>query len=324
MEQQLVCELIKDQRFEGFLLVRMSEQRTGSTGSKYLDLSLADKTGEVSAKVWDGNVPPPPLGSVVKVRGGTLEYNGRLQLRVEKLRVAGAEDDVDLSALTPSAPEKPEVMLAEIEAALNEMESAPLKALTRELLRRYAEELPYFPAAQRIHHAERSGLLHHTTGMLRAAKAILPAYPFLSRDLVLSGVIVHDLCKVEELESDNLGLVRDYTENGLLLGHLVLGVSRIQQAADALGISGETVSLLQHMMLSHHGEEAFGSPRKPMFPEAELLHWLDLLDARMNEMQTALSKVKPGVFTEKQWSLDRRLYRPRYEELSETSQSDNS
>ncbi len=315
MEQQRICDLEKDQRFEGFLLVRMSEQRTGSTGSKYLDMTLADKTGEVSSKLWDGNVPPPAVGSVVKVRGGTLEYNGRLQLRVEKLRPTEPADAIDLSELTPSAPEKPEEMMGQIEAALDEMESEPLKKLVRALLDRYADRLSYYPAAQRIHHAERSGLLHHTTGMLRTAKAILPAYPWLNRDLVYAGVIVHDLCKMEEMDSDSLGVVRDYTQDGLMLGHLVLGVTRIQQVADALGISGEPVSLLQHMMLSHHGEEAFGSPRKPMFPEAELLHWLDLLDARMNEMQTALSKVKPGVFTEKIWSLERRLYHPHYENL---------
>ncbi len=315
MEQQRVCDLTKDQRFEGFVLVRMSEQRTGGNGGKYLDMTLADRTGEVSAKLWDGNVAAPAVGSVIKVRGGTLEYNGRLQLRVEKLRALEDGDEVDMSALTPSAPEPPEVMMADIEAALAEMDSEPLRRLVKELLSRYSDRLPYYPAAQRIHHAERGGLLHHTTGMLRTARAVLPAYPFLNRDLVFAGVIVHDLCKMEELDSDALGVVRDYTENGLLLGHLVLGVSRIQQAADALGISGEPVSLLQHMMLSHHGEEAFGSPRRPMFPEAELLHWLDLLDARMNEMQSALQKVSPGVFTEKIWSLERRLYHPDYEAL---------
>ena len=315
MDQRRVCELEKDQRFEGFLLVRMSEQRTGSNGGKYLDLALADRSGEVSAKLWDGNVPPPPVGSVIKVRGGTLEYNGRLQMRVEKLRALESVDDVDMSLLTPCAPDSPEDMLAEIEAAIAEMESGDAARLTRELLRRCAGPLSYYPAAQKIHHAERSGLLHHTTGMLRMARAVLPVYPWLNRDLLYAGVILHDLCKIEEMDSDELGVVRDYTENGLLLGHLVLGVARIQQAADALGIAGETVSLLQHMMLSHHGEEAYGSPRKPMFPEAEVLHWLDLLDARMNEMQTVLSKIKPGVFSEKIWSLERRLYHPCYASL---------
>lgn len=321
MQQPLVCDLVKENRFEGFLLVRMSEQRTGGNGAKYLDMTLADRTGEISSKLWDGAVPPPPVGTVVKVRGGTLEYNGRLQLRIEKLRALEPADDVDMALLTPSAPESPEAMLAELHAALEEMDAKPLRDLAQALLDYYRDKLVYYPAAQKIHHAERSGLLHHTTGMLRAARAILTVYPWLNRDLLFAGVIVHDLCKMEELDSDPLGVVRDYTQSGLLLGHLTLGVTRIAQVAEKLGIQGEPVLLLQHMMLSHHGEEAFGSPRKPMFPEAEVLHWLDLLDARMNEMQTALGKVAPGVFSEKIWSLDRRLYHPRYEELAQQGPS---
>lgn len=316
MAQQRVCDLTKDQRFEGFLLVRTSDQRTGGNGAKYLDMNLADRTGEINAKVWDGNVPPPAPGTVVKVRGGTLEYNGRLQLRVEKLRTVADGDEVDMSSLTPCAPEAPESMLAEIEAAVDAFQSELLRRLTRELLRRFDEKLRYYPAAQRIHHAERSGLLHHTTGMLRTARAIIQVYPWLNSDLLFAGVILHDLCKTEEMDSDQMGVVRDYSREGLLLGHLVLGVARIQEAANDLGITGEPVLLLEHMMLSHHGEAEYGSPRKPMFPEAEVLHWIDLLDARMNEMQTALDKLKPGVFSEKIWSLDRRLYHADYDALS--------
>ncbi len=316
MPQPKVCELQKDQRFEGFLLVRSSAQRTGSNASPYLDLNLTDRTGELNAKVWDGNVPPPAPGSIVKVRGGTLEYNGRLQLRVERIRAMAPTDEVDMASLTPCAPEPPEAMLKELTDTVDAFESQPLRDLTRELLRRYDEKLRYYPAAQRIHHAERSGLLHHTTGMLHTAKALMQVYPFLNSDLLYAGVILHDLCKTEEMDSDQMGVVRDYSREGLLLGHLVLGVTRIQEAANDLGISGEPVLLLQHMMLSHHGEAEFGSPRKPMFPEAEALHWIDLLDARMNEMQTALGKVKDGAFTDKIWSLDRRLYRAEYDSLT--------
>ena len=317
MEQPRVCDLVKDIKFEGFLLVRMSEQRMGSNGNKYLDLTLADKTGELNAKLWDGNVPPPDTGSVIKVRGQTLEYNGRLQLRIEKLRLLVDSDDVDMSALTQCAPRSPEEMLADINAALEGVSSAPLRKIVRELLRRYEKELVYFPAAQRIHHAERSGLLHHTTGMLKLAQTVLPLYPFLNADLLVCGVIVHDLCKAEEMAADSMGVVKDYTETGLLLGHLVLGVTRIQEAANAVDVTGEPVTLLQHMMLSHHGEEQYGSPRKPMFPEAELLHWIDLLDARMNEMQGVEERIRPGVFSEKIWSLERRLYHPDYDALTE-------
>ncbi len=318
MPQQKVCELVKDQRFEGFLLVRSSDQRTGGNGAKYLDLNLADRTGEVNAKVWDGNVAPPAPGSVVKVRGGTLEYNGRLQLRVERIRPMAPTDPVDLSELTPCAPEPPEAMLSQILETIAQMRSEDIRRLTGELVRRFEPKLRYYPAAQRIHHAERGGLLHHTTGMLRTAKALMGIYPWLNSDLLYAGVILHDLCKTEEMESDQMGVVRDYSKPGLLLGHLALGVTRIQEAADDLGISGESVVLLQHMMLSHHGEAEYGSPRPPMFPEAEMLHWIDLLDARMNEMQTAIGKLKPGVFSEKIWSLDRRLYRVPYDCLENT------
>ncbi len=316
MQQEPIQTLVKDVKFEGFVLVRMSEQRTGSNGSKYLDLTLADRTGEVNGKLWDGTVPPPPVGSVIKVRGTTQEYNGRLQLRIEKLRAPAADDDVDMSVLTPCAPEPPEAMLGEIEAAVDAMQSEPLKKIVTQMLADCREKLMYFPAAQRIHHAERSGLLHHTTGMLRLAGAVLPLYPSLNADLVTAGVIVHDLCKTREMDSDQLGIVKDYTEEGLLLGHIVLGVDAIADAARRVNVEGEPVTLLAHMMLSHHGEEAYGSPRKPMFPEAEMLHWLDLLDARMNEMETTLGRLAPGVFSERIWSLERRLYHPRYEELT--------
>lgn len=315
MEQPYVSEFTKDSRFEGFLLVRMSAQRTDKNGGKYLDMTLADRSGEVSAKMWDAAAQPPAVSTVIKIRGTLLEYNNRLQMRVERMRTTQETDNIDMTLLTPCAPNSPQNMMKEIEAALAEMQSNALRTLVRALLTHYHEPLQYYPAAQRIHHAERSGLLHHTTDMLRAAKALLPAYPFLNRDLVYAGVIVHDLCKIEEMDSDSLGVVRDYTKSGLLLGHLSLGVARIEQIATEAGIQGEAVTLLQHMMLSHHGEEQFGSPRKPMFPEAELLHWLDLLDARMNEMQTALGKVEPGVFTEKIWSLERRLYHPHYDSL---------
>ena len=314
MAQLPLCELTKDQRFEGFLLVRSADQRTGGNGAKYLDMNLADRTGEVNAKVWDGNVPPPTPGSVIKVRGGTLEYNGRLQLRVERIRDAVPADNVDLSTLAPCAPEPAEDMLHELQQTASAFQNDDLKRLTLHLLKRFEEKLSYYPAAQRIHHAERSGLLHHTTGMLRLAKKVAEQYPWLNADLLFAGVILHDLCKTEEMDSDQMGVVRDYSREGLLLGHLVLGVTRIQEAANELGIQSEVVLLLQHMMLSHHGEAEFGSPRKPMFPEAEALHWVDLLDARMNEMQTAIAKLKPGVFSEKIWSLDRRLYRPQKDE----------
>ena len=314
MEEITVSQLARDMRYEGFLLVRSSDQRTGSNGSRYLDMNLTDRTGEINCKLWNGDVQPPAPGSVIKVRGLVQEYNGRLQLRIEKIRAAGDNDNVDLSRLVPCAPEKPEDMYREITDTIDRFESENLRKIVYEMLRLAGDKLAWFPAAQRLHHAERSGLLHHTTGMLRTAEHIIKAYPFLHGDLLRAGVILHDLSKIEEMKSDSLGNVSDYTRDGLLIGHLVRGVAHLHEAAKNVGVEGEIVVLLEHMIISHHGEAQYGSPRMPMFPEAEVLHWIDLLDARMNEMQGIMARVPAGAFSEKIWSLDRRLYHPLYED----------
>lgn len=317
MEQQRLSTMVKDMRFEGFLLVRMAEQRSSSNGSKYLDMTLCDKSGDLNAKMWDGTVNPPKVGSVVKVRATIQEYNGRLQMRVEKMRPRQEGDDAPLDALMPCAPEKPEAMFAEIQAAIDEMTWEDLKKLTREMVNAVREKLMYFPAAQRLHHAERSGLMHHTTSMLRVARAVLPLYPFLNGDLLCAGVIVHDLSKTVEMLSDEAGNVTDYSKEGLLLGHLVDGVAQVRLAAQRAGVEGECVTLLSHMVISHHGVPEFGSPRAPMFPEAEMLHMIDDMDAKMNEMEGVLRRTPAGAFSEKIWSLDRRLYHPLYPEKTE-------
>ena len=313
MEQLTVAQLVKDLRFEGFLLVRSSDQRTGSNGSKYLDLNLTDRTGEINCKMWDGTVAPPAAGSVVKVRGLVQEYNGRMQLRVERMRAALPEDHVDLGMLVPCAPEKPEDMMQEITDTVSRFKSEDLRKIVWEMLRLCGDAIYWFPAGQRLHHAERSGLLHHTTGMLRLAEHVIEAYPWLNGDLLRAGVILHDLSKISEMKSDEMGNVSDYSRDGLLIGHLVRGVAQLAQAAKNVGVEGELVVLLEHMIISHHGEAEYGSPRKPMFPEAEVLHWIDLLDARMNEMQGVMERLPAGAFSEKIWSLDRRMYHPHYD-----------
>ena len=312
MNQPTVAALRKDDRFTGFLLVRMAEQRQSSKGDKYLDMTLGDATGDLNAKMWDGKAVPPQVGTVIKVQTTVQEYNGRLQLRVERMRAAAPQDEVDMSALTLCAPEAPEKMLAEIHAAIDGMASDDLRKILREMLKACGDKLDYYPAAQRLHHAERSGLLHHTVSMLRTARAILPLYPFLDADLLLAGVIAHDLSKTAEMQSDTLGNVKDYSTEGLLLGHLVRGVTEVRLAADRAGVTGEYVLLLQHMVISHHGEPEFGSPRPPMFPEAEALHMIDDFDAKMNEMEGVMKRTPRGAFSEKIWSLDRRLYHPNY------------
>ena len=319
MENYTVCQLQRDMRFEGFLLIRSAEKRKDSKGNDYVDMNLTDRTGEINCKIWnwDPEAAAPEAGKTIKVRGTIQEYNGRLQLRVEKWREATDEDPVDMNSLVPCAPRPPAEMMREIRETVDSFRSETLKKLTEGMLETAGSDLAWFPAAQRMHHAERSGLLHHTTDMLRMAKAMLEVYPWLNRDLLLSGVIIHDLGKMEELKSDQSGNVSDYTRDGQLLGHLVRGITNLHRTADRLGIRGEAVSLLEHMLLSHHGEAEYGSPKAPMFPEAEALHWLDITDARMNTMKAATDKTPEGAFSEKIISLDRRIYHPRYTEDAE-------
>ena len=305
-----LAEIKRDDRFEGYLIVRSAEQRASANGKNYLDMTLADKTGSINAKMWDGTVQPPLAGSIVKVRATGNEFNGRMQLRVEKIRAAESRDAVDMSTLIPCAPRDPREMREEIIRAADHIADKDLRLITCELLDRAGDQLLTFPAAKQMHHAERSGLLHHMTTMLRTANAIMSVYPQLNPSLLTAGVIVHDLAKIDEMDADTLGLVSDYSVDGKLLGHIVRGVVNIQLAAEKTKASPAKALLLQHMVLSHHGIPDYGSPIAPKFPEAEVLNTIDPLDARLFEMDEALSRAMSGGFSEKVWGLDnRQLYR---------------
>ena len=304
-----LSDIKRDYRFEGYLIVRSAEQRASANGKNYLYMTLADKSGSINAKMWDGTVQPPLAGSIVKVRATGNEFNGRMQLRVEKIRAAESRDQVDMSALIPCAPRDPNEMLGEVVRAADHIADPDLRRITCELLDRAGDKLLTFPAAKQMNHAERSGLLHHTTTMLRAANAIMSVYPQLNASLLIAGVIVHDLAKIDEMDADTLGLVSDYSVDGKLIGHIVRGVVNIQLAAEKTKANPGKALLLQHMVLSHHGIPEYGSPLAPKFPEAEVLNTIDTLDARLYEMDEALSRAIPGGFSEKVWGLDnRQLY----------------
>lgn len=306
----LLSEIRRDDRFEGYLIVRSAEQRAAASGKFYLDMTLADKSGSINAKMWDGTVQPPVAGSIVKVRATGNEFNGRMQLRVERIRAVENRDNVDMASLVPCAPEDPKDMLAEVVRAADHIADNDLRLIACALLDRAGSQLSTFPAAKQMHHAERSGLLHHMTTMLRAANAIMSVYPQLNASLLTAGVIIHDLAKIDEMDADTLGLVSDYSVDGKLLGHIVRGVVNIQLAAEKTGASPAKALLLQHMVLSHHGIPDYGSPMAPKFPEAEVLHMLDTLDARLYQMNEAIARTMPGGFSEKVWGLDnRQLYR---------------
>ena len=315
--QPALTSLIKGQMFEGLLLVRSAEQRTASNGSKYLDITLGDKSGEFNGKMWDGTVAAPKTGEVVKVRALLQEYNGRPQLRVDKLRTV-PRDEVDLTLFVPCAPRSGEEMLSEIKERAEQIRDEELKNVVKYRLEESGDAILYYPAASKLHHAERSGLLHHTSTMLKMAEYVCELYPALDKDLLAAGVILHDLDKLREIKADDMGVASEYTVEGMLLGHLVQGAVDLGRVCDKLGVRDELRIMLSHMLISHHDLPEYGSPKPPMFPEAEALHIIDLLDARMYEMDLALKAAAPGGFTEKIWSLDqRRLYRREKPEKTE-------
>nr|WP_162990648.1 HD domain-containing protein [Maliibacterium massiliense] len=306
-----VADFQKGDKCACALLIKQAQVRLSSRNEKYLDATLQDRSGEINAKLWSwGSSPAPDAGSAVFVQGHITEYQGKLQMKVEQLRAARPEEFA-WDDLVPSAPLSGEKMYAAVLAIAKSLEDAPLSRLACAMLESDREKLCIWPAALSNHHAERSGLLHHTLSMLRAAEALLPVYPQLNRSLLLCGVIAHDMCKIEEMNITPVGLASEYTARGKMLGHIVCGVERVARLARAAGLDEERSLLMQHMVLSHHGRVEYGSPRVPMFPEAEVLSMLDMLDARMFEMAQALSSTLPGEFTDPVWSLEkRRLYKP--------------
>lgn len=311
-EQKKVSAFVNGDAFEGFLVVKSIAVKTGSTGKNYVDLTLADDVSSINAKIWDyyealNRINPNDL---VKVRATVTVWQNVMQLRIEKIRLATSEDPAKIEDFVPSAPESGEDMLSQVKQYANKITDKDLSAIVSYVLKKYEQPLVYWPAAMANHHSVRSGLLYHTLTMLRSGEALCSVYTDLDTDWVYAGVILHDIQKIEELGSNELGLVSDYTRDGLLLGHIIQCTLLIAEAGKAVNADDETVALLQHMITAHHYEPEYGSPRRPMFPEAELLHYLDIIDARMYDFRKALSEVSEGGFSEKQWLLhNRRLYK---------------
>lgn len=295
-----------------FYLVKTSEKKINVKGSAYLDMLLCKKDVEINGKLWDYNElihGQFAAGDLVKVRGSVTQYNGNDQLRIDKIRLVNENDGVNIADFVPSAEYSGEMMLGEIMNVIASVEDSELQRLTYELVKESESQLLYWPAAFKLHHAIRGGLLYHTLSILRLCQSICKIYPSVDSDLLYCGAIVHDICKIEEFNLSSAGLVTGYSVKGELLGHLVMGAMKIEKKAEELGISKEKAMLLEHMVISHHGEPDFGAAVRPMFLEAEILSQLDKLDATIFEINEAVAPLNDGEFTGRMWALDnRKLY----------------
>ncbi len=296
----------------GIYILKSKELKKAVNGKEFIDLIFIDETGEILGKLWDAKsiqLETLALNVLYYVNAQVEEWKGNIQLNLNKLKISDPEDQKEISNFVPSAPYPPEEMLETIFTYIEAMQNAELMLLTEGIVRIYQEKLMYYPAAKSLHHSIRSGLLYHILRMLKTAEMLSKVYEGVNTDLLYAGVILHDMEKVNELDANNLGFA-DYSKSGQLLGHIVMGVKTIDSIGRELGISEETLLLVEHMIISHHYEAEYGSPKKPMFLEAELLHYIDLIDARVYDYTNVLEKTEIGAFTEPVWSMDkRRLYK---------------
>ncbi len=316
MKSIYIKDLKKDQELTEFFMAKTLMIKVGSNGKQYLDITLGDKTGEISAKKWDVSdseyptLKAIPDKSIVKIKGLVTEWAGQLQLRIQRIRQADEADGQQMKDFVKAAPEEPQAMYDYIYQIAQSMKDRDLRELCLKLLTVNKDRLMYYPAAQKNHHAELGGLLYHMKRMLMTGECVCRIYTNLNRDLVCAGVIVHDIEKLNEIMAGPDGIATGYSFEGQLLGHIIQGVKTIDRLTLELGFPREKAIMLEHMILAHHYEPEFGSPKKPLFPEAEVLHYLDILDARMFDMEDALVSTEPGTFSERIWALDnRRIYK---------------
>ncbi len=298
---------------EAFCIVKTCDKKVSSKGDTYLDLTLSDKSGEINAKIWNYSEHEHgeySADDLIKVRGTLSKYQGNDQLRIERIRPALPTDNVTLEDFIQSSVYSGERMFDEILSIAEGFSDEDIKKITVTLLNRNRESLLYWPAAYKLHHAIRGGLLLHTLSILRLCESVCKVYPIVDRDLLMAGAMLHDLAKTEEFNVSHTGVATGYSTKGNLIGHLAGGAMLIDEVAKELGTNEETAVLLEHMVLSHHGDPEFGACMRPMFLEAILLSQLDMLDATVYEVNDATAGLEKGDFSGRMWALDnRKLYK---------------
>lgn len=306
-----ITEMQSGDAVEGFYILKSAVVKTSANGKPFLSAVLSDKDGSIEAKSWDysGPVSSAEEGKVVKIRGSVSEYRGALQLVIDRIRLSEPADLVNLSALVPVAPIDVEQYWQEVEAMVDSVEDGDYRAVCKAMLQRHGEMFRTIPAAKSVHHGFLNGLLMHTVNMLHLADYLAAQYAdTVNRSLLLAGTLLHDFAKGEEFTRSELGLVTDYSVKGQLLGHLVLGAQEVAAVAREVGMPEEKSLLLQHMILSHHGEPEFGAAVRPMCAESELLSCIDLIDSRMEIYKESLAEVPVGEFSGRIFALEKKIY----------------
>ncbi len=311
-KQVFISQLAEGQQVREVFFVARKTLAETKAGKPYLALSLMDRSGEIEARVWDNadelDSQAGESGFVL-VQGVARPFRDQLQLVLGTLRAVSPET-VDPADFMPTSPRSLDQMARELDAVLDGIGDDGLRGLLRRIFQ--GEVLARFqraPAAKKLHHAYIGGLIEHTLSVVAMSDRAAAHYPLIDRDLLIAGALLHDLAKIEEYEFSRPAI--GYTDRGRLVGHLVLGVELIRKAAEqGEGIGPERLDQLIHIVLSHHGQLAYGSPVLPMTPEAMLLHLLDDMDAKMNYLDGLRRRMTGDgwQWTEYQRHLERFLY----------------
>jgi len=309
-----IADMEAGDELEGFYVLKTAQIKTSNSGKPFLAGAVADRSGAIDVKIWDyaGPFGPQDEGSVIKLRGSVSEYRGTLQLIISRIRHVQENDSYDLSELVPAAPIDAAAGWEELLEAVESIQDEDYKAVCRKILEENGGRFRMLPGGKSMHHSFLNGLLMHTLYMTRTADYLAGLYSeVVDRDLLLAGTILHDVAKCREFVTSPLGLVTEYSVPGELLGHLVMGAQAVADAARELGVPEQKSLLLQHMLISHHGEPEFGAAVRPMCAEAELLSLIDLVDSRMEIYAETMEETEVGRFSKRVFALDKKLYRHR-------------
>ena len=307
----MISNFTDGMRVEGQFLVASSAKSVNNLGSFYLTVELRDASGSISAKKWEVSSLDEEIfvaGNVLLITGEVVKYREALQFKILKASLVEPEN-IDFSTLLTPPPVPREELEKRFFEYVNSVKDDDCKKLLDYFVNKYKSQLLIYPAGVSVHHEYSSGLLMHLTSMAELGDFLAKKYAPVNRDLLITGILLHDIGKIVELEGP---VVYHYSTEGKLLGHISIMVAEIRMAAQELGLTSETPVLLEHMVLSHHDKPEFGSPISPMIKEALLLTYIDNLDSKMAIAGKALDAVNPGEFTQKIYPLDgRTLYKPK-------------
>lgn len=314
MDGVLIKDLKEGMICDGTYIIKNIEARKTAAGKTYVDVTVLDHTGEMNAKDWNGNENTAnrvKKGKLYRVNSRIVAWQGNLQMNINSIKLCDEQTQERVSEFVPSSPISSETMIEMVKEYIEKITHDDLKKLVTSIYNDYWEQLSYYPAAKALHHAIRGGLLYHILTMLQTAEKIKEVYTEVDLNLLYTGILLHDIMKLKELKSDEIGIA-EYSIEGQLMGHIEMGISLVDEKAKELGLQSKAMLLVKHMILSHHYHPEYGSSKMPMFIEAELLHYIDLIDARVYDFKKHYETIMPGEVTDKIWSLDRRIYRPDY------------